>query len=476
MTDILQIKELIKKGEIKLYDLEEFIFEKLYDSDEEKFQEAVEMAENIRAEIIEEELAITMDKIKDSDRFKEKDFINTSRLKDENIVKGTELKIGTAKIPLSAAGPVKIRISKDECVEAIVPIATNEAALVAGISRGFKAINGSGGATVSVTYNGMTRAPLLEADDLFSAKIFTDSVNSGKFNRMFEKRVKENAEYTRFMDAKAFQVQNKIWLRLRYDTGETMGMNSAVKYTRTILNELLDAKRYPENKNIRLLALSGNLCCDKKASMINITEGRGYKAEAMIIIPKEVIKDVFGTTPDRIIKLNFWKNHVGSALAGSLTGLNANAANTIAGIFAATGQDLAQVVESSTCYTFAAPAPAQYKGSLKFSITLPCLEVGIIGGGTGFGTAKEAIDMIFASLRMIDDNIEDDATGKKNRTNIDDLNMFINPCGSNPKTQMFAKVIAASVLAQELNLLATLTNDYELCESHLKLARGEKAE
>ena len=471
---ISEIKELVKNNNIKSYELEEFVFENMFNSDEEKFKEAIEIAENIRAEIIEEELAITLDKIKDSDKYKEKDFINTAKLKDETIIKGTELKIGTAKIPLSVAGPVKLRFScNNEEKEFYIPIATNEAALVAGLNRGFKAINKAGGISTSVIYNGMTRAPLLEASDLFSAQRFANDINNGKYNKLFSSIVETSAEFTRFMDAKAFQVQNKIWLRLRFDTGEAMGMNSAVKYSSLILKELLDQKKHPELKDIKLLALSGNLCCDKKAAMINITEGRGYKAEAVIIISKEIIKEVFGTTPEKIIKLNFWKNQFGSSLAGSLTGLNANSSNTIAGIFAATGQDLAQVVESSTCFTFAAPAPPQYKGALKFSVTLPCLEIGTTGGGTGFGTSKEALNIIFEQFKP-EEICAKNRKEISNKKSIEDLDRYINnKKASNPKTQLFAQLIAASVLAQELNLLAALTNEYELCSSHMRLARGE---
>ena len=118
---LAEIKELVKKGEIKQYKLEEYIFENLFSSDAEKFKKAIETTENLRAEIFEEDLAVTLDKTKDYDKFhdeckqkKSKDFINTAKLKKGEIVKGTELKIGTAKIPLSIAGPVKIKLSNIE--------------------------------------------------------------------------------------------------------------------------------------------------------------------------------------------------------------------------------------------------------------------------------------------------------------------------------------------------------------------------
>jgi hydroxymethylglutaryl-CoA reductase (NADPH) len=45
------------------------------------------------------------------------------------------------------------------------------------------------------------------------------------------------------------------------------------------------------------------------------------------------------------------KNLIGSAMAGAMGGFNAHAANIVAAMFLATGQDPAQVVESANCIT-----------------------------------------------------------------------------------------------------------------------------
>jgi hydroxymethylglutaryl-CoA reductase (NADPH) len=70
-------------------------------------------------------------------------------------------------------------------------------------------------------------------------------------------------------------------------------------------------------------------------------------AEAMI--PGKIVKSVLKTDVDSLVELNIAKNLIGSAMAGSLGGFNAHAANIVAAIFLATGQDPAQVVESSNC-------------------------------------------------------------------------------------------------------------------------------
>ena len=58
------------------------------------------------------------------------------------------------------------------------------------------------------------------------------------------------------------------------------------------------------------------------------------------------------------MQLNTAKNLIGSAMAGMAAGgYNAHAANIVAAIYIATGQDPAQVVESANCITLLSAAP-----------------------------------------------------------------------------------------------------------------------
>ncbi|TRM80179.1 3-hydroxy-3-methylglutaryl-CoA reductase, partial [Sulfolobus sp. D5] len=81
---------------------------------------------------------------------------------------------------------------------------------------------------------------------------------------------------------------------------------------------------------------------------------------------------------------------------------------------------------------------------LYISITLPSLEVGTVGGGTRLPTQREALSIMGVY-----------GSG--------------NPPGYNAKK--FAEIIAATVLAGELNLLTALANK-ELGKAHKKLGRG----
>ena len=57
-------------------------------------------------------------------------------------------------------------------------MATNEAALVAGVQRGIKAINMAGGIHVLVRDDGMHRAPALEAPDIRAAAAFCEEIRT----------------------------------------------------------------------------------------------------------------------------------------------------------------------------------------------------------------------------------------------------------------------------------------------------------
>jgi hydroxymethylglutaryl-CoA reductase (NADPH) len=104
-----------------------------------------------------------------------------------------------------------------------------------------------------------------------------------------------------------------------------------------------------------VLALSGNYCTDKKPAAINWIEGRGKSVVAEAVIPGHVVKTVLKTTIADLCNLNIKKNLIGSAMAGSIGGFNAHAANILTAIFLATGQDPAQNVESSMCMTLMEP-------------------------------------------------------------------------------------------------------------------------
>jgi hydroxymethylglutaryl-CoA reductase (NADPH) len=101
-------------------------------------------------------------------------------------------------------------------------------------------------------------------------------------------------------------------------------MNMISKGTEKALARLQE--RYPE---MHTLALSGNYCTDKKPAAINWIEGRGKSVVAEAVIPGDVVRKVLKTTVEDLVNLNVKKNLIGSAMAGSIGGFNAHAANIL---------------------------------------------------------------------------------------------------------------------------------------------------
>ena len=67
-------------------------------------------------------------------------------------------------------------------------------------------------------------------------------------------------------------------------------------------------------------------------------EGRGKSVVCEAVVPSKVVKNTLKTSVAALVDLNMNKNMIGSAMAGSLGGFNAHAANIVAAVFIATGQ------------------------------------------------------------------------------------------------------------------------------------------
>ncbi len=424
MISAKEVFEKLKSGEVRLHDIENFVFDAPGNGAD--WKEACAIAAEARLLFIENLAGKKFVNMRSH-------YISTG---DKAKIVGIENQIGGATTPLGVGGPVEIHGNYAKG-KFYVTLATNEAALIAGMSRGAKAVNESGGASAIITRNWMTRAPVLDLGSITEAKKLVDAINN---DREFYAKIKTAAEseskVSKLEFIETFQVGKKVWLRFAFETGDSMGMNSVTKYSANAIKEV--KKKFPDAK---LIALSGNMCCDKKSNHANIILGRGKAVEAEAVIKKDVLKKIYNTDARTVEKINFTKNYQGSALSGTLGGFNANAANTVAAIFLATGQDAAQVVESSSCFVTA----EDQNGDLYFSVSMPNIEVATVGGGTAFATAKECLDILGCA-----------GAGKEP--------------GDNAKK--LAEIIAVAVLAQELNLLGALSNDYELAESHIRLARG----
>ena len=348
---------------------------------------------------------------------------------DAIVKRNCENMIGTIQVPVGVAGPVRI-LGEYATGLFYLPLATTEGALVASVNRGCGLITAAGGAEVRILSDGMTRAPVFATDSVIHAREVVDFVHA------HEDEIRQVAEATtrhgKLTGIVTTTAGTSVYVRFCFFTGDAMGMNMV-----TIASEKA-AELISSRTGARLVALSGNFCTDKKPAAVNVILGRGKTVSAGVRIRSEQITSILKTDAASLLDVNTRKNLIGSARAGSL-GFNAHAANIVAAIFIACGQDPAHVVEGSLCIT----TIDQTDDGVYVSVTLPALPVGTVGGGTSVATQAECLRLLGVS-----------GGG--------------DPPGSHAKK--LAEIVATAVLAGELSLIGAQAAQH-LARAHKELGR-----
>jgi hydroxymethylglutaryl-CoA reductase (NADPH) len=402
-----ELRTGIRAGTVRLYELEKHI--------------APADAVRIRREFIEGE---TKTALKNIGIFS----IDAGRAATRNC----ENMIGAVQVPVGVAGPVLIH-GEYAKGKFWLPLATTEGALIASVNRGASSITKAGGAEVRILHDGMTRAPVFAAESVSHAKKIVDWVEA---HRAELTAIGESTtSHGKITGLVTFITGTSVFVRIEFDTKDAMGMNMVTIASENVANEIA------KNTGARLIALSGNMCSDKKPAAINGILGRGRSAVAGIALSHELIEKIFKTDAKSMFEVNYRKNMIGSARAGS-TGFNAHAANVVAAMFIACGQDPAHAIDGSTCITTIDPTET----GVYVAITLPSLPVGTVGGGTGVDTQQECLKIL---------GVAGGGT----------------PPGANAKK--LAEIIAVGVLAGELSLIGALAAQH-LARAHKELGRGEK--
>jgi len=401
--DPAALAERVRAGELRLHELEEYT--------------DAETAAAARRELVAAETGADLGAVGDYTFAEAEAEANVENL------------VGAAQVPMGVAGPVPVD-GGAAAGEYYLPLATTEGALVASVNRGLAAIRDAGGATARVTASGMTRAPVFSVAGVAEAETVLEWVAAN--GDALAAAAESTTSHGELLEVDPYVVGDNVFLRFVYDTKDAMGMNMATIATREAA-EVLEAETPAD-----LVALSGNLCSDKKPAAINAVEGRGRTVTADVLVPRDLVEETLKTTPEAMAEGNTRKNLVGSAKAASL-GFNAHAANTVAAVYLATGQDAAQVVEGANAIT---TMEAREDG-LYASVSLASLEVGTVGGGTTLPTQAAGLEVLGLA-----------GGGEPAGTNADAL----------------AEVIAVGALGGELSLVAAFTARH-LSQAHAELGR-----
>ncbi|MDA0243167.1 MAG: hydroxymethylglutaryl-CoA reductase [Chloroflexi bacterium] len=349
---------------------------------------------------------------------------------DPHILKGNvENFTGVAQIPIGFAGPLTIH-GEHAKGDFIVPLATTEGTLVASYNRGMKLLNLSGGVTCTVIGDAMQRAPVFVFNNAREAREFRTWCEANMAKIREEAEATSSVAKLQYID---YFLSNKFaYLRFNYSTGDAAGQNMVGRATFAACSWILD--NYDDKASLRHFFLESNLATDKKASQVNVMRTRGKRVVAEATIPRDVLIQNMRVTPENLTY------HAGVANVGAiLSGANNNglhSANGITAMFIATGQDVANVSESSAGIIYAELTPEK---DLYISITIPSLIVATHGGGTGLATQRECLQVL--------------------------------GCVGRGTVNKFAEIVAGVVLAGELSLAAAISSS-DWVSSHEQYGRN----
>jgi hydroxymethylglutaryl-CoA reductase (NADPH) len=333
---------------------------------------------------------------------------------------------GATQVPLGLAGPLLVK-GEHAQGEFYVPLATSEGTLVASYNRGMKVAREAGGVRATVIDDAIQRAPAFGFDSAYDARAFGDWINEH-----FDE-IKEQAESSTstgcLRDIEQYSASKYRFLRFNFESGDAAGQNMSGRATAAACKWI--AENYD---GIRYFQLEANFATDKKASQVNMLHTRGKRVVAEITLSDELLRNELNTSAQAIYRARQVSN-----LGGFMAHVNNNgshSANGITAIFIATGQDVANVAESSAAL---AHAELLEDGSYYYSITIPSLIVATYGGGTSLPTQREALELL--------------------------------GCYGEGKVRKFAEIVAAAVLCGELSLGAAVVSD-EWVDAHERLGRN----
>jgi hydroxymethylglutaryl-CoA reductase (NADPH) len=338
--------------------------------------------------------------------------------------------IGTVKVPVGLAGPLRIR-GMFASGDFYVPLATTEAALVASYSRGARVISEAGGCVSILLHEGMRRTPGFGLRSLTEAGLF--AIWCAEQGDALRAVAAKTTRHGKLIDVGMAIEGNHVYLILDYTTGDASGQNMVTIATQAVCEYIM------EHAVIRpqFYFVEANLSGDKKATVHSFVSVRGKKVSAEVTLPAELVASRLHTTPQELDR--YWKmSAIGGIQSGSI-GVQGHFANALASLYIACGQDPACVAESAVGVT---RFEVTENGDLYASVTLPSVIVGTVGGGTALPSQRACLEI-----------------------------MGLAGAGN---AQALAEVCGALALAGELSITAALCSG-DFTRAHQTLARGVAA-
>jgi hydroxymethylglutaryl-CoA reductase (NADPH) len=332
--------------------------------------------------------------------------------------------VGWAQVPVGLAGPLLLD-GTHGAREVLVPLATTEGALVASTSRGMGLVRESGGVRARVVRDELSQHPVLVYAGI-EAALAAARVASESLVR-FQGLVASITTHGSLIRVEPEVLGRRLVLRLLFTTGDAIGINMAAHGAELCCADLAGrtgaVERHVHGQDV-----------EKRANARALVEGRGRSVVAEATVSRTLLGEKARTTPEAMVRV--MRTYAAGFAHLGTQNWTIQSANTLAALFLACGQDVAYITE---CATGLLDLDVTDGGDLHATLTLPSLLLGSVGGGSGQGTALEALQIM--------------------------------GCAGSGKVTTLAEIAAGTVLTGDLSLLAAFAS-HEFVAAHEALGRN----
>ncbi len=357
--------------------------------------------------------------------------VAVTQLDPRKLVSNIEAFIGSVEIPVGLSGPLHIKGVEAEGLY-YAPLATSEGALVASATRGATALSRSGGVTARVLGQRMMRVPVFGFESMNNALFFAEWVQD--HYRELSDEVRKYSNYANLVEVQAQVMGRIVHVHFIYETGDAAGQNMTTTCTWQACQWILKSIQRFEGLTVSNFLIEANLSNDKKVTYQTFLKGRGIRVLAEAVLRDDVCQKVLKVSARQLVRA--YQNFVTGSIASGMVGININVANVVGAMFAALGQDIACVHESSLAQLH---IELTDEGDAYCTMTLPSLVVGTVGGGTNLPQQRECLELI--------------------------------DCAGPGKAHKLAEIIASYCLALDISTLSAIAAD-QFARAHEKLGRN----
>ncbi len=286
--------------------------------------------------------------------------------------------LGVIQIPLGLVGPVPVR-GKNAVGDFYVPMATTEGALLLTYDLGARLAEMAGGVNVEVLSKVVHITPMFPIQTSEAATV-SEFVNQNYEN--IKKVAEGDSQHTKLLGIEQRVVGRNFLLKFKYDTGDAQGLNM-------INHASFHACKYIEAKTGAKFYHRSHYSGVKHYSPTNERDGYGRVVKASAVISGKALGFLRVTAGDM---KDFFDRCRECGQSAGIRSVNVHAANAIAAIFLACGQDAADLSSAHVCDT--SVDLVNGNKDLKIEVILRNLLLATVGGGTVLGTQRECLSIM----------------------------------------------------------------------------------